>query len=159
MNRTVEQWDNHIEWLKKEIDYSQKNIDLLKKELREAVEEREAAKNDHVLKTSPEDSFGYRFARMKANHEDLKTRNNTKHVVWSVIQISDPINTVAIVGEVVVSTNFYGGYEETLTNPTWEDLFVLADKGIVKNDDYHHIYLEGVYKNAVDGVWTLSMGS
>jgi hypothetical protein len=87
------------------------------------------------------------------------------------------MNDTAIVGTVVMAAEhdgFWGMGEdyvsEPITNPTWLELAVLADKMIRTTGDYHHIFFENVrgagsYRLeeglTIDGypVWEFIMGS
>ena len=108
-------------------------------------------------------------------HKELdKLLDGDRKVFYSTGRL---MNDTAIVGTVVMAADADGYFgagddyvSEPVTNPTWLELAVLADKMIRTTGDYHHIFFEGVrgagsYRmeegRTVNGfpVWEFIMGS
>lgn len=87
----------------------------------------------------------------------------------------DNLSDTAFLGKGIVvakvEDGFFGDGEdyssEVLIDPSWLDIAVVANEAIIKTGDYHHSFLEGIYKTSgekvIDGelipVYELSMGS
>ena len=64
---------------------------------------------------------------------------------------SEPLDNLdEVVAEGEFTVTYDGGWgdcsyesEETVTNPTWLDLAVLANEAILTSGDEHHVFLEG----------------
>lgn len=109
----------------------------------------------------------------------IAARTNQKPVVifsaYNTNKSGLPINNlnmVAIEGKVILvagADDFWGDNEsvdyqsEVLTNPSWLDVSVCADKMIHTVRDLHHVFLENIYDSGkkIDGVpvYHFSMGS
>lgn len=101
-------------------------------------------------------------------HKAIEDLIDDRIVFYSV---DADMNDIAIEGKVIMDMpydEFWGEggkpwQSETLENPTWLELAVLADEMIRVTDDLHHIFLENVYRagNDIVGVpvYRFSMGS
>jgi len=86
-----------------------------------------------------------------------------RHCIFVMSEVStSKAEKIAIKGTVTFS-NHYGSaldtWHETVTNPTYLDLWRLADRMIIATDDLHHVFLENFHKNPETGKYWFSMGS
>ena len=124
------------------------------------------------------DDYGDKLNEMEAMVDDALPAGEKSYVFYSAYKTSkatdNPLNNlkqVAIKGKVVLvqdNDEFWGegkAYRsDTVENPTWLDIAVMANKMIKTVGDFHHIFLEGVFPTkgkTHDGVkiYTFSMGS
>lgn len=121
------------------------------------------------------------FDFIDVDQEIAKHVDGENFVIWSVSEMHEEDNNlfenildqVAIEGKVKLvqsSEGFFGGsaskdYEsKVLVNPTWLHVAICANEMIKTTGDFHHVYLEGVYKSRKrnrDGVvlYEFGMGS
>lgn len=112
--------------------------------------------NDEIDKALPEGEKSYvLYSAYKTDEDGLPVNN---------------LHEVAVKGKAIfvgLYDSFWGkgkDYQsEVMENPTWLDVAVAANKMIQVTGDYHHVFLEDVYKTnyEIDGVpvYYLSMGS
>lgn len=80
--------------------------------------------------------------------ENIYNDNNIIHCVWSFDDDINPTD-IAYHGKCVVyqlKDDYFsknGFISSLLTNPTYIDLFIVAEQQITTTMDFHHIFLEG----------------
>lgn len=113
--------------------------------------------------------------RDRIRKEDRKAKINLCYSCYKTDERGVPIDNldeVAIEGKAIITQlcdykdddEGHDDYESPIVeNPTWLDVCVLFNKAILRTGDYHHAFLEGVYKtkNEKDGVpiYRFSTGS
>lgn len=89
------------------------------------------------------------FRRKSDQLRDLAEEIDVRHTVWSIHEVADHMDNVAFHGTYTVqlSTDPFwsatpGHYTEEVTDPTWTNLWQVADRLVKQGGDFHHIYIE-----------------
>lgn len=92
---------------------------------------------------------------------DINAGEGVKLAVWAIDQSLLMSKQPAINGECTIVYDMHWGEDEvseTVTDPTYTDLYLIASRLIHRSGDTHHVFIENFYHDHAN-VWKLSTGS
>lgn len=104
--------------------------------------------------------YGKAFDDLGNYLDDIAKIHGIKTAIYSSPE--HDLEDVAIVGDAIVEYDSWDSdaneFSVKVSNPTWLDLWKIADNAIRATGDLHHVFFEGIYKQK-NGTYRLSMGS
>jgi len=156
MKANTDKINERLEFLKERIEIDRKEVEDLisrKIELDRVVSQARLAKLlNEPLKSIVDMDFDDKFEYLR----DIGLAHGIKHTIYSVYE--HELYEVAVTGKkTIIGHGWDETYSVEVENPTWLDVWKLSDKMVDKVNDHHHVFLEGLYEDGDNLIF--SMGS